>query len=345
MCYDQRGNGGSVARGMEMEKTVAQGVLQSEVNIRGSASSTGRALAMVGLGLAGLAFGGFPYWAAWRVMHPALQEPMPRGADQGLDIELSGVIPEYVVFSGRKGAELSGWFVPGAGLAARPWPCIMLLYGYGGHKEQMAYYAAMLHDAGFACFMFDMQGSGLLRGLPVTLGYRERWDALDALAYIRTRPDVDAERIGALGVSMGAATALMAAELDPQIKAVVADSSYADLNDMVQPGLRAFVGSPATLFAPLIMRWAEQMVGMKAGDVHPETSASRLGNRPLFVIHGADDQLTNPRSAPRIYRAASGPKELWVVLHCGHARAPEVAHDEYKRRVNRFFTDALAANK
>lgn len=330
-----------------MENTVAQGVLQSEVNIRGgSASSAGRALTMVGLGLAGLVFGGFPYWAAWRVMHPALQEPMPRGADRGLDIELSSdAIPEYVVFSGRKGTELSGWFVPGAGSAARALPCILLLYGYGGYKEQMVYYASMLHDSGFACFMFDMQGSGLLRGLPVTMGYRERWDALDALAYIITRPDVDAERIGALGVSMGAATALMAAELDPQIKAVVADSSFADLNDMVQPGVRAFVGSPATFFAPLIMRWAEQMVGMKTGDVHPETSAAQLGNRPLFVIHGADDKLTDPRSAPRIYQAASGPKELWVVLDCGHARAPEVAHDEYKRRVNRFFTDALAANK
>jgi dipeptidyl aminopeptidase/acylaminoacyl peptidase len=201
----------------------------------------------------------------------------------------------------------------------------------------------MLHDAGFACFMFDMQGSGLLRGLPVTMGYKERWDTLDAIAYLETRGDVDRERIGALGVSMGAATALMAAELEPKIKAVVSDSSYADLNDMVQPGLRTFVGRPAIFFAPLIMRWAEQMVGMKAGAVHPEASAAKLGDRPLFVIHGADDQLTDPRSAPRIFAAASGPKELWVVPDCGHARAPEVAHDEYTERVIAFFRNALSS--
>jgi dipeptidyl aminopeptidase/acylaminoacyl peptidase len=299
---------------------------------------------MVGVGLAGLVLGGFPYWAAWRVMHPVLEEAMPTGADHPLDIELSSdATPEYVVFQGQNGKEVSGWFVPGGDSSAKPWPCILLLYGYGGYKEQMVYYASMLHDAGFACFMFDMQGSGLLRGLPVTMGYRERWDTLSALAYISSRSDVDSERIGALGVSMGAATALMAAELAPQIKAVVSDSAYADLNDMVQPGLRTFVGSPATFFAPLIMRWAEQMVGMKTGDVHPEVSAARLGARPLFVIHGANDQLTDPRSAPRIYAAASGPKELWVVPDCGHARAPEVAHEEYKRRVNGFFTEALRA--
>ncbi|MEP6774284.1 MAG: alpha/beta fold hydrolase [Chloroflexota bacterium] len=326
-----------------MESTLSHDARRSSVIFRaGRRSKPGRALAVAGLGLAGLVFGGFPYWAARRVMYPAFEEAMPRGANLPLSIELnSNAVPEYVVYSGHNGMERSGWFVPGADTAEKPWPTILLLYGYGGHKEQMAYYARLLHDAGFACFMFDMHGSGLLRGLPVTMGYTERWDTLDAVAYLGTRSDVDSDRIGALGVSMGAATALMAAELEPKIKAVVSDSSYADLNDMVQPGLRTFVGRPATFFAPLIMRWAEQMVGMKAGAVHPEASAGKLGQRPLFVIHGADDQLTDPNSAPRIFAAASGPKELWVVPDCGHARAPEVAHEEYKERVTAFFRGAL----
>jgi dipeptidyl aminopeptidase/acylaminoacyl peptidase len=322
-------------RGLDMERTMTPGEV--------GASGTGRALALAGLGLAGLVLGGFPYWAARRVMYPAFEEAMPAGTHIPLDIELSSdAVPEYVVFGGHDGLERSGWFVPGPDARKKPWACVLLLYGYGGYKEQMAYYAKMLHEAGFACFMFDMQGSGMLRGLPVTMGFKERWDTLDAVEYLATREDVDSGRIGALGVSMGAATALMAAEVEPRIRAVVSDSSYADLNDMVQPGLRAFVGPPATFFAPLILRWAEQMVGMKAGEVHPEASAARMGDRPVFVIHGADDQLTDARSAPRIYAAASGPKELWVVPDCGHARAPEVAHDEYVRRVSAFFRDALA---
>ena len=327
-----------------MENTLSHNVLRSSAMPRaGKGSRPGRALAVAGLGLAGVIFGGFPYWAARRVMYPAFEETMPRGVNLPLAIELSSnAVPEYVVYKGHNGMDRSGWFVPGANTAEKPWPTILLLYGYGGHKEQMAYYARMLHDAGFACFMFDMQGTGLLRGLPVTMGYRERLDTLDAVTYLATRGDVDSERIGALGVSMGAATALMAAELEPKIKAVVSDSSYADLNDMVQPGLRTFVGRPATFFAPLIMRWAEQMVGMKAGAVHPEGSAAKLGQRPLFVIHGADDPLTDSGSAPRIFAAASGPKELWVVPDCGHARAPEVAHEEYKERVIAFFRNALS---
>ena len=60
-----------------MSNIVVQGVLSSNANMRGSVSGLGRAFAMVGLGLAGLVLGGFPYWAAWRVMHPVLEEAMP----------------------------------------------------------------------------------------------------------------------------------------------------------------------------------------------------------------------------------------------------------------------------
>jgi uncharacterized protein len=299
-------------------------------------------LAVATLGLAGLVFGWFPYWAARRVMYPVLYEAVPAGAEEGLEIVLSsGAVPEYVVFEARDGGKLSGWFVPGPDRSEMPWPCVLLVYGYGGYKEQMAYYAEMVHEGGFATFMFDMQGSGLRRGAPVSLGHKERWDFLDAVRYARSRPDVDNERLGVLGVSMGAATALLGVEDEPSIKAVVADSSYANLMDMVQPGLRTFVGSPAALLAPLIVRFAETMIGIKARDIRPERAAARLGNRPLLVIHGADDVLTDPRSADRIYAAASGPKELWVVPNCGHARGPEVAHDEYKRRVNKFFQRTL----
>ena len=265
---------------------------------------------------------------------------MPHGMDEGLSIE-NGIAAEYVEFDARDGKKLGGWFVPAPDGTEQPWPAVPLVYGYGGYKEQMVGYAQMLHDAGFATFMFDMQGSGLRRGEPVTLGFKERWDMMDAARYLRSRPDVDADKIGALGISMGAATALMAAEDDPTIKAVIADSAYASLTDMVRPGLKAFVGKHATFFAPLIVRYAETMLGMKSTAVQPEVSASRLGDRPVFVIHGADDPLTDPKSADRIFAALSGPKELWVIPNCGHGQGPVVSPIEYRTRIAGFLRRSL----
>jgi uncharacterized protein len=295
-----------------------------------------RAASLFGLGLAGLLFGGVPLWAAHRILHPEAVEPPAHELDQGLEIA-PGVRAEKVEFESVDGYRLGGWFVPGPDPSAAPWPAVLLVHGYGGYKEQMAGYAGVVHAGGFATLMFDMEGSGLRRGRPVSLGFRERWNLMGAARYLRSRPDVDGERIGAFGVSMGAATALLAAADDPTIKAIVSDSGYADIQDMIKPGLKAFLRLPSFPFAPMIVRYAEAIIGAKASDIVPERAAAELGDRPLLVIHGCDDTLVPPDSAQRLYAAASGPKELWMVPNCVHGQAPEIASEEFKTRVNSFF--------
>jgi dipeptidyl aminopeptidase/acylaminoacyl peptidase len=283
--------------------------------------------------------GGLPLWAARRVIHPFSTEPAV--PDVGALREALRVLPEKVEFKGRDGKMLSGWFVPAPEDAPNPSACIVMVHGYGAYKEQMAAYARTVRDGGFSSLLFDTSGSGLRRGEPVTLGFKERWQLMDAVHFVRSRADVDPERVGVLGVSMGGAAALLAAAEDPAIKSIVVDSAYADLSEMIKPGLRAFVGSPSLLFAPLIVFYAEAMLGLKSKDIRPDLAAAQLGDRPVLVIHGADDGLTDPRSADAIYEAASGPKELWVLPECGHACAPLVEPEEYKRRVNGFFQRTL----
>jgi len=248
------------------------------------------------------------------------------------------VRPERVRFATRDGKMLSGWFIPAPDDRPKPWPCVLLLFGYGGYKEQMHEHAKLVHEGGFATFLFDMRGSGIRRGEGVTLGYKERWDLMDAVAYVRTRPDVDPERIGVFGVSMGGAVALMAAAEEPAIKAIVTDSAFADIADMIRPGIVAFLGKYALPFANLIVRYAETMMGVRADEIRPEKAAAKLGDRPLLVIHGLEDLLTHPQSAYKIYEAASGPKEMWLLPDCGHGLAPAVQPDEYKRRLNEFYS-------
>lgn len=297
--------------------------------------------ALAGLGLAGLLLGGLPWLAARRLIYP----PWVADASQdslGIEFE-SGVVPERVTFMGSDGKELGAWFVPGPDFQAAPWPCVLLVHGYGGHKEQMAPYAKTLQRGGFSALMFDMSGSGLRRGEPISMGHYEHRHLLDAVRYLRTRPDVDSERLGALGVSMGAATILLAAAEDPSIRAIVSDSAYARLTDMVKPGIVAFLGKPALFFAPLIVQYAERILGIKSHDIRPELAAEKLGNRPIFLIHGDCDALTDPNSAHRLYEAATGPKELWMVPNCRHAYAPVLEEEQYGRRINEFFGKYLTA--
>jgi fermentation-respiration switch protein FrsA (DUF1100 family) len=314
------------AEGLQTSRLAGVGALARSALLAGSA------------GLAALLLGGFPVWAARRILYPVSTEPL----HAALELPEGESLPaEPVRFSNAKNQELSGWFVPGPQGTTAPWPTILLVHGYAGYKEQMATYAAALRKGGFASLMFDMQGSGLRRGQPVTLGFRERHDVAGAFLYLQSRHDVDRERIGVLGVSMGAATALLAAAELPAIKAVVSDSSYADLDSMVRPGLQAFIGPLATAFAPLILWHAERIAGTTTSNVVPERAASQLGGRPLFIVHGETDDLIPVESARRLQRAASGPVQVWTVPDCTHAQAPSVAAEEYTRRVNEFFQQAL----
>lgn len=301
-----------------------------------------RAGGFVGLGVVTLALAGFPRWAARRILYPVGAEPLPGpgGPELGLEIN-SRLGVEKVTFESTDGQPRGGWFVPAPDTTPGPWPAVALVYGYGGYKEQMVGYAQLLHAGGFATLMFDMQGSGTTRGLPITLGYKERYDLSGACRYLASRGDVDPGRIGVLGVSMGAATALLAAAEEPLIKAVVSDSAYASIERMIRPGLEAFLGRAAVPFAPLIIWHAENITGAHASDIVPEYAVTELGDRPLLVIHGQDDQLIAVESAHRIYAAAPGPKELWIVPNCAHADAPAVAPQEYEERVVDFFRRSL----
>jgi dipeptidyl aminopeptidase/acylaminoacyl peptidase len=290
------------------------------------------------LGAAGLVFGALPFLAARRVLYPVTNEPFSYAPETIIDVP---VLPERVEIEARDAKKLGGWFVAAPEGVPQPWPCVVLVYGYGGHKELMHGYAKILHDGGFATLMFDMRGSGLRRGEPVTLGYKERWDLMDAVRHVRSRPDIDPKRVGVLGVSMGGATALMAAEDDPHIKAIVADSAFADIADMIKPGIDRFVGPRASILAQLIVFYAETIMGVKSDELRPVRSAERMGERPLLIIHGEDDQLTTPESAHKLYKVAHGPKELWMVPNCSHGAAPSVVPDEYTQRVVGFFSRYL----
>ena len=81
-----------------------------------------------------------------------------------------------------------------------------------------------LHDAGYHVLLFDLRHHGESgRGrAPLTYGPRETRDYIGAVNYLRSRPDVDGQRIGALGTSMGGNTIIMGTSQCQPIKAMMA---------------------------------------------------------------------------------------------------------------------------
>src|SRR5271165_267236 len=109
---------------------------------------------------------------------------------------------------------------------AQHFPAVIGLHGSGGGHLSMAAPASLLAEQGFAVYVlhyFDRTGTTEIDGLQTIFRHFPVWmkTLWDAVSFVARQPQVDPERIGLLGFSLGAYLALSAAAIDSRIQAVV----------------------------------------------------------------------------------------------------------------------------
>ncbi len=296
------------------------------------AISMGRAARILSVGLIAIAalLGGIGWIGSERAIHPAARHYA--GLASYPDLR-----PTEIRFQSRTGVALAGDFFPGASRAV-----IVLSHGYGDNRNQMLPYAEFLHKAGYSVLIYDLRNRGRSGGDAVTLGALEHSDLESAVDYLSTRADVDSGRIGALGLSRGAAATVMAAAEDRRIKAVVDDSGFSDAPSVISASFEHFIGLPAFPFAPITAAIAGWRIGVDLKQIRPVDVVGRIGPRPLFIIECMSDKVVPPVNGERNFRAAAEPKCIWRIPACGHVEAYGAARQEYERRVVEFFNKSLA---
>lgn len=233
------------------------------------------------------------------------------------------------------GVSLAAWYVPGASRGA-----IVFVHGHGSNRGDMLPVARDLVRVGFHALLLDLRAHGDSGGEVSTLGVRERFDIAAALDYLQAQPGVDSQRIGALGLSLGAATVLQTAATEPRLRAVVADSAFASLDWLAAHQFTAFVRLPPQL-APLVVQVGSERAGINPREVSAVDAIGAIAPRPVLLIHGEGDTLIPPENT-RMLAAAAGPShEVWLVPSVGHGGAYDADPVAYVARVQRFFEDAL----
>jgi dipeptidyl aminopeptidase/acylaminoacyl peptidase len=277
--------------------------------------------------------GGMLALLGWRgsgtAMHPA-----PASIPWALD-DFPELTPETVKVQSRTGVTLMGRFFRGGGGAT-----IILSHGYGGNQDEMLPVAATLHSAGFNVFTYNLRGCGTSGG-EVTLGALEQEDLRSVVDVVAARSDVDGDRIGALGFSMGAATTLLEAADDGRIKAVVADSAWSDVRHWVRPRLRDLVLRPTWHFSPVSLKLLELRTGARLRRLRPVNAVPRVSPRPILIIHGGADEVVPPNDSELNHAAASGPRDLWMVEGAAHGDTVRPGGATTGPRVTGFFDGAL----
>lgn len=211
-------------------------------------------------------------------------------------------------------------------------------------------YAEAFVREGWTVLAFDARGHGETLGKRPSFGHFERDDLLSIADWALARWPAP-EGFVIHGESLGAASALQYAPLDPRLDAVIADCPFSSAREILElrlGGLHlpAILVAPVTRIAGVLVKLLE---GWRIEEASPRRAITRTG-LPIFFIHGLGDHyvpwsMSKTMAAERRREAPGALTELWLVPGARHAAVYLQNPAAYEARVLDFVERALASKR
>ncbi len=244
---------------------------------------------------------------------------------------------EHVRIATADGLTLDGWFIPESGASKT----LVICHGAGANKGNFIWFLGPLAGHGYNVVFFDFRAHGSSDGRTTTYGIRERRDVLAVVDWLKRERPRQSEVIVGLGSSQGAMALALAAAEDQRIDAVILDSPFTSPAELVHHHAgRVPVIGPA--LADILLAAVSVQTGANFFNTSAVEAVSRLGNRPLMVIHGDKDIGMPAAQSQALYNAAPGPREIWFGPG-PHSNIVTTSEHEYKQRVFAFLDTYLGA--
>jgi fermentation-respiration switch protein FrsA (DUF1100 family) len=240
----------------------------------------------------------------------------------------AGLKYEQISFSSRDGTRLVGWFIPASGYTDPRNAKGTVIQFHGNAQNMSAHwqFVEWLPKRGFNLFVFDYRGYGASEGSPEPKGVFE--DSSGALDYIRSRKDIDPEKLLVFGQSLGGTNAI----------AVVGSGNRA--------GVRA-IAIEATFFSySSIASDKISSAGVLMDDAYSaEQYVAKLTPIPFLLMHGTADSVIPYAHARMLFAKANEPKRLITIEGGDHIEALTPRFGAmYQDMLIDFFDSALSKN-
>lgn len=191
-------------------------------------------------------------------------------------------------------------------------PVVVMMPGLDSAKEETTHYARWFVERGMATFAIDGPGQGEAEyDLPIEPHYEKPVTA--AIDALQQRDDLDTDRIGAWGVSLGGYYVVRAAAFEPRIRAIVSLSGpfrWVDIWDDLPPISR--------LAFTMRCHVADEAAAKDIAALFDLTDVVSRVACPTYVVGGELDRLIPPAEAGRIADGVSGPSVLRMVRGGNH---------------------------
>jgi dienelactone hydrolase len=186
-------------------------------------------------------------------------------------------------------------------------PVVVMCVGLDSTKEELDVYENIFLARGMATLVFDGPGQGEAEyEMPIRGDY-------EVIDYVETRADLDAARVGIMGVSLGGYYSARAAAFEKRIKACLSFSgpySWVEIfdarNELSREAFRVRSHSKTMDEAREVAKTLTL------------AGAAKYISCPIYIVGGEIDRLTPPANAERIAAEVSGPKVLDIVKSGNH---------------------------
>ena len=245
----------------------------------------------------------------------------------------------WISFNSSDGIPLKGWYIPAEGAARGT---IIYCHGLNRTRIEMLPHAVFGHSLGYNSLLFDFRHQGASGGDITTLGYQERLDVLGAVRYALEQ-ERGARPFVAWGVSMGAASSLMAAAESPDVAAVISDSSFDSLLGTARHHFKLFFHLPSFPIADEVVYWTASRGNFSPKDFDLVSATERIGDRPVLFVAVEGDRRMPPSVARELYAHAQSPlKKIIVLPGHRHGEGFNQATDAYEKAVTDFLSSLPA---
>jgi pimeloyl-ACP methyl ester carboxylesterase len=249
-----------------------------------------------------------------------------------------GLPYEDVSLHTSDGVRLAAWYVPSTNRAA-----VVLLHGAGSTRSNVLDQAAVLARGGFGVLMVDARGHGDSGGRAMDFGWLGDEDVAAATAFLTSRSDVDRDRIGVVGLSMGGEEALGASGANDLIRAVVAEGATARiaadeawLSD--EYGLRGFLQEQLEH----VQDWVTEVLTTASPPTSGRAAVAASGDTRYLLIT-AGEVADEGHAAAYVAEGAPDRVQIWTVPAADHTGGLDTAPHEWADRVTSFLSGVLLA--
>ncbi len=254
--------------------------------------------------------------------------PAPRSIIQPtIDLQLKDI-----EIRSESGSILAGWHVQ----ANKTKGVIVLLHGIRSSRMQMIDRAKLLYDQGYSSILIDFQAHGESPGEYITIGHLEKFDVKATIDFARSKhPN---EPIAVIGVSLGGASAVLAAPLG--IDALILESVYTNISTAVHNRVAMRLGPFSWLPAELLLAQLKPRFGFSVGELSPINMIKYI-SCPVYIIAGEVDLHTTKEETRRLFNLANSPKKLWLVENFAHVDIYNASPEAYKKNIIMFLSEHL----